>query len=331
MQVELPGAGLAGARTPSRPVTPGQDISVRVPATSANLGPGFDSLGLALDLHDTVRVRTVEEEGILVEVAGEGAGNVPLDSSHLVVRALLSTLAAAGYTAPGLHLSAANAIPHGRGLGSSASAIVSGVLAANTLLPAEARLDAAGLLHACSALEGHPDNVAPALAGDLAISWETGGRFRSARASVHPDVVPVAAIPATELSTASARGLLPASVPHRTAAANSGRAALLVHALTHDPSLLLEGTRDELHQSFRAPAMLPSAELMASLRAAGFAAVISGAGPTVLCLAAGVAEAREAEGLITEHLLAAGSREKWRVLSLGVQRDGARVEVHQRY
>ena len=325
MQVDLPGR-LSGAAV----LAPGQDITVRVPATSANLGPGFDSLGLALSLYDTVRVRTSEEPGITVQVAGEGARTVPLDASHLVVRTLLSTLAGAGYAPQGLHLSAENSIPHGRGLGSSASAIVSGVLAANALLPAAAQLDQAGLLHACSALEGHPDNVAPALAGDLAISWETDGRFYSTRASVHPEVVPVVAIPATELSTESARGLLPATVPHRTAAANSGRAALLIHALTRDPSLLLEGTRDALHQEFRAPAMLPSAGLLQALRADGFAAVVSGAGPTVLCLARGEAAAQAAEDAVAAHLAAAGSAENWRVLRLGVERDGARVEGHQR-
>ncbi|WP_146361511.1 homoserine kinase [Arthrobacter yangruifuii] len=324
MQVDLPGQ-LSGAM-----VLADQEVSVTVPATSANLGPGFDSLGLALTLYDTVRVRTSDTGGIVVDVAGEGAGDVPLDTSHLVVRTLLSTLRDAGYGVQGLHLSAENAIPHGRGLGSSASAIVSGVLAANSLLPAEARLDTAGLLHACSALEGHPDNVAPALAGDLAVSWETDGVFRSARAAVHPRVIPVVAIPDVELSTASARGLLPATVAHRTAAANAGRAALLIHALTVDPSLLLEGTRDALHQEFRAPAMLPSARLLQALRSAGFAAVISGAGPTVLCLADGDAAAREAEQAMTEHLRAAGSGENWRVLRLGVERDGARVEGHQR-
>lgn len=334
MQVDLPGGPRSGSRsvsrTGSRTLAPGQDVTVTVPATSANLGPGFDSLGLALTLYDTVRVRTSAEEGVFVEVAGEGAGNVPLDSSHLVVRTLLSTLAAAGYSARGLHLSAENAIPHGRGLGSSASAIVSGVLAANSLLPAESRLDAAGLLHSCSALEGHPDNVAPALVGDLAISWEDDGVFRSVRASVHPDVVPVVAVPAVELSTESARGLLPATVAHRTAAANAGRAALLIHALTVDPSLLLEGTQDALHQEFRAPAMLPSARLLQSLRSAGFAAVISGAGPTVMCLADGEEAALEAEQAMTKHLQAAEYGENWRVLRLGVERDGARVEGHQR-
>ena len=310
-------------------VAAGQDLSVRVPATSANLGPGFDSLGLAVTLYDTVRVRTTDSDGIRVRVAGEGAAVLPTDETHLVARTIVDTIRRAGYAAGGFELECENVIPHGRGLGSSASAIVSGVLAGNALLPPSARLDAAGLLHACSALEGHPDNVAPALAGALAVSWEQEGIFRSVRAEVHPDIIPVAAVPATELSTESARGLLPAMVPHRDAAANSGRAALLMQALTADPSLLSEGTEDFLHQGYRAPAMAPSAQLITALRAAGFAAVVSGAGPTVMTLAAGAEQADAAEAFLAAHLSGENSG-NWRVLRLGVDRDGARVVLHHR-
>lgn len=325
MQVEIQKADAAsGAR-----VAAGQDLSVRVPATSANLGPGFDSLGLAVTLYDTVLVRTTDSDGIRVRVAGEGAAVLPTDETHLVARTIVDTIRRAGYAAGGFELECENVIPHGRGLGSSASAIVSGVLAGNALLPPSARLDAAGLLHACSALEGHPDNVAPALAGALAVSWEQEGIFRSVRAEVHPDIIPVAAVPATELSTESARGLLPAMVPHRDAAANSGRAALLMQALTADPSLLSEGTEDFLHQGYRAPAMAPSAQLITALRAAGFAAVVSGAGPTVMTLAAGAEQADAAEAFLAAHLSGENSG-NWRVLRLGVDRDGARVVVHQR-
>jgi len=325
MQVEIQKAHAAsGAR-----VAAGQDLSVRVPATSANLGPGFDSLGLAVTLYDTVRVRTTDSDGIRVRVAGEGAAVLPTDETHLVARTIVDTIRRAGYAAGGFELECENVIPHGRGLGSSASAIVSGVLAGNALLPPSARLDAAGLLHACSALEGHPDNVAPALAGALAVSWEQEGIFRSVRAEVHPDIIPVAAVPATELSTESARGLLPAMVPHRDAAANSGRAALLMQALTADPSLLSEGTEDFLHQGYRAPAMAPSAQLITALRAAGFAAVVSGAGPTVMTLAAGAEQADAAEAFLAAHLSGENSG-NWRVLRLGVDRDGARVVLHQR-
>lgn len=312
------------------PVAAGQDITVRVPATSANLGPGFDSLGLALGLYDTVRVRTTDDEGIRVAVRGEGEATVPLDESHLVVRTICSTLDRCGSAVRGLSVEAQNAIPHGRGLGSSAAAIVSGVLAANALLPEAGRLDDAAVLDLCSALEGHPDNVAPALAGNLAISWEDAGTYSSAGVRIHPDVVALVAIPAEELSTERARGLLPAVVPHAAAAANSGRAALLVHALTADPSLLFPGTRDSLHQDYRAEAMRPSAGLLHHLRSLGYAATISGAGPTVLCLANGAAQAEAAERAITECLQGTGSSGNWRVLRLGVDVDGARVLVHQR-
>ncbi|MCC3267087.1 homoserine kinase [Arthrobacter gengyunqii] len=312
-------------------VAAGQAVTVRVPATSANLGPGFDSLGMAVGLYDTVRVRTSAEPGTTVKISGEGAATLPTDDTHLVVKTIRQTAESVGFSVPGLHFEAENVIPHGRGLGSSASAIVSGVLAGNALLPAEHRLDAAALLDLCSRLEGHPDNVAPALAGGLAISWEEDGAFRSASAPVHADIIPVAAVPATELSTESARGLLPAEVPHPAAAANSGRAALLIHALAAEPSLLPAGTVDFLHQDFRASAMEPSAALMRHLRSHGIAAVISGAGPTVMALANGSDQADQAELLIAQHLAAAETAQFWRVLRLSVDRDGARVEEHQRY
>ena len=325
MKVEVQAADAAsGGR-----IAAGQDLSVRVPATSANLGPGFDSLGMAVSLYDTVRVRTTDSDTVRVRVRGEGQDVLPTDETHLVARTIADTIRRAGFAAGGFELECENVIPHGRGLGSSASAIVSGVLAGNALLPASARLDAAGLLHACSALEGHPDNVAPALSGALAVSWEEVGVFRSIRAGVHPDIVPVVAIPATELSTESARGLLPAAVPHRDAAANSGRAALLMHAMTTDPSLLREGTEDFLHQSYRAPAMAPSAELIRALRSEGYAAVVSGAGPTVMTLARDADQARAVEEFISAYL-DAHNGQNWRVLGLGVDQDGARVVLHQR-
>jgi len=160
-------------------VKAGQRVSVQVPATSANLGPGFDSLGLALGLYDTVTLETTDDGVFRAHVVGEGSSVLPTDESHLIIRTVRETLESAGFSAPGLRLRAENVIPHGRGLGSSAAAIVSAVLAANALLPAEARLSAAQVLQRCSELEGHPDNVAPALAGRLAISWEEDGAFCS--------------------------------------------------------------------------------------------------------------------------------------------------------
>ncbi|OUM44084.1 homoserine kinase [Arthrobacter agilis] len=310
-------------------VDTGQAVEIRVPATSANLGPGFDTLGLALALHDTVRVRTTTAGTTTVRASGEGAADLPNDATHLVARSLLGTLDRVGFRSPGLELDTTNVIPHGRGLGSSAAAIVAGVLAANALLPAGHRLDEAQVLQWAASLEGHPDNVAPALMGSLAISWESGHAYHSSRVEVHPDVVPVLAVPDAALSTESARALLPPSVSHHSAAANAGRAALLVHALSADPSLLFPATQDSLHQDYRAQAMLPSATLMRGLRSAGFASTISGAGPSIMTLAVGQEQADAAESAIARLLDQGDTPRAWRVLRLAVERVGAKVEVHQ--
>ncbi|WP_247826491.1 homoserine kinase [Arthrobacter antioxidans] len=310
-------------------VDAGQDVEVRVPATSANLGPGFDALGLALSLYDTVRVRTTTSGTTTVRPTGEGADDLPLDGTHLVARSLISTLHRAGRRAPGLRLDTVNVIPHGRGMGSSAAAIVAGVLAGNALLPADQRMDAAHLLQWAASIEGHPDNVAPALMGALAISWESGRAFHSTRVEVHPDVIPILAVPDRALSTESARALLPASVSHAGAAANAGRAALIVHALGTDPSLLFPATQDAIHQDYRAPAMLPSATLLRGLRAAGFASTISGAGPSVLTLAVGEAGADAAEEALRRLIDAGDTPGAWRVLRLAVEREGAKIRGHQ--
>lgn len=310
-------------------VEAGQDVVVRVPATSANLGPGFDTLGLALALHDTVRVRTTTSGSTTVRATGEGAAGLPVDETHLVARSLISTLHRVGRRAPGLEVDTVNVVPHGRGMGSSAAAIVAGVLAGNALLPADEQLDAAHLLQWAASIEGHPDNVAPALGGALAISWESGRAYHTTRVEVHPDIIPVIAVPDLALSTESARALLPPSVSHHSAAANAGRAALLVHALGADPSLLFPATQDSLHQDYRAQAMLPSATLLRGLRAAGFASTISGAGPSVLTLAVGEAGARAAEDAVRSLVAQGDTPASWRVLRLAVEREGAKVEVHQ--
>jgi homoserine kinase len=311
-------------------IAAGQRVSVRVPATSANLGPGFDSLGLAVTLYDEVSVVSTDDGVFSAEVTGEGSAELPLDESHLIIATIRDTLGRVGFESNGLRLEATNVIPHGRGLGSSAAAIVSAVLLANALLPADDRLSGQEVLQLCSAQEGHPDNVAPALAGRLAISWETAGAFFSTAVDVHPDIIPIVAIPSYELSTEAARNLLPVSVPHHVAAANAGRAALLVQALTRDPSLLLPATVDALHQSHRAPAMAPSADLMASLRAAGFASVVSGAGPTVMTLARGRQQADRILEQIHAIVAASPIADGWRVLELEVDTDGAKVEMHRR-
>ncbi|GAA4744571.1 homoserine kinase [Modestobacter marinus] len=259
-------------------------VRIRVPATSANLGPAYDCAGLALSCWDSLDV-AVTDGGLTVEVSGAGAGELPTDESHLVVRAFRAASAELGWTPPGLRLSARNTIPQGRGMGSSAAAVTAGVLAAWALCPDVAEVDDDAVLRLCSELEGHPDNVAPCLLGGATLSWTTASGARAARLAVDPRIAPVLFVPSTTLATHLARELLPASVPHADAAHAAGRSALLVHALTRDPALLLEGTEDRLHQAQRAPAMPESATLLARLRADGHAAVVSGAGPCVLALA----------------------------------------------
>ena len=284
----------------------GSTIEVRVPASSANLGPGFDSIGLALGLWDHYVVTTSDAPGLVVEVTGEGAADVPTDERHLVVSAMRHTWRALDVEAPaGVHLTARNGVPHGRGLGSSATAIVAGVVAAQALSTLAAEGDAAVRLrqgrevpldlgvatHLASELEGHPDNASASVLGGLTVSWmpdgsglDQGVRTVSARIDPHPDVEVVVFVPETQLATRTARAVLPDTVPLAAAAAGAGRAALLVHALTADPTHLHAATRDWLHQEARRPSYPDTMELVDALRAQGHAAVVSGAGPSVLVL-----------------------------------------------
>ncbi|MFJ4710631.1 homoserine kinase [Streptomyces sp. NPDC088785] len=259
-------------------------VRVRVPATSANLGPGFDSLGLSLGLYDDVVVR-VADSGLNIDIAGEGSETLPRDESHLLVRALRTAFDALGGQPRGLEIVCANRIPHGRGLGSSSAAIVAAVVASRAVtIGGDARLDDAALLELATEIEGHPDNVAPCLLGGFTIAWMESGAGRAVRLAAADSIVPVVFVPGKPVLTEMARGLLPRSVPHVDAAANAGRAALLVEALTRRPELLLPATEDRLHQEYRAPAMPESAALVERLRADGVPAMISGAGPTVLAL-----------------------------------------------
>lgn len=258
---------------------------VRVPATSANLGPGFDAFGLALGLYDDVVVR-VADSGLHVDIAGEGADTLARDERHLVVRAMRAAFDRLGGQPRGLEVVCANRIPHGRGLGSSSAAIVAGITAARAVtVGGPELLDDAAVLALASEIEGHPDNVAACILGGFTIAWtESGDEARAITLAPSPDVVPLVFVPSNPVLTEVARGLLPATVPHADAAANVGRAALLVEAVTHRPDLLLPATEDRLHQDYRTPAMPESAVLVAILRSQGVAAVISGAGPTVLAL-----------------------------------------------
>jgi homoserine kinase len=254
-------------------------VRVRVPASAANLGPGFDAFGLALGLYDDV-IAKVGESGVHVDVAGEGADDVPRDRRNLVVRSMRAAFDLLGGQPRGIEVVCANRIPHGRGLGSSAAAIVAGVLAAKELVLGGLPDD--DVLALCTEIEGHPDNVAACLLGGFTLAWRSGADVSAVRLPVAKDVAPVVFVPGSKSSTAKARKMLPDVVPHADAAVNAGRAALLVEALGRRTDLLMPATEDLLHQPYRAEAMPRAATLMKALRDKGIPAVVSGAGPTVL-------------------------------------------------
>ncbi len=264
-------------------------IQVSVPASSANLGPGFDALGLALQIRDIYIAQILDEEIFDVDVTGEGADEIKKDGKHLVIKAMMRGFEFMGGKPRGIALRALNQIPHGRGLGSSAAAIVGGLsLARNLVLSGSSLMTDEDLIALATDLEGHPDNVAAAALGGATISWienrvgvPTGC---AARISVDQSIRALLLIPNAQLSTGKARKMLPETVSHKDAAINAGRAALLVHALTSRPDLLFAATEDHLHQRYRRDGMARSVDLVDKLRAAGVAAMISGAGPTVLVL-----------------------------------------------
>lgn len=258
-------------------------VQVSVPATSANLGPGYDSLGLALGLRDVLTGEVREEPGFEVVVDGMGAEDVPLDESHLVFRAMCEAFAEMGCAVPGIVLRCENHIPHSRGLGSSSAAIVAGICLARALVAGGSLLmDDDAVFALAARMEGHPDNVAPAFYGGFTIALCGEGTVQAATVAVDPRIRVVVFVPPAPLSTAVARELLPSTVTHADAAANAARTALLVLALSGRPELLLPATEDFLHQRFRAPAMPDTLGLVERLRAAGVPAVVSGAGPAVL-------------------------------------------------
>lgn len=305
---------------------PGTSVLVEVPASSANLGPGFDSIGMALGVWDRCTVTVRDEPGLVITVAGEGADGIPRDESHLVHRTMTTTWAELGVQAPpGLVLDCVNAVPHGRGMGSSATAIVTGIVAAQAVCGDTddvGGFDRAFTNDLASRLEGHPDNASASVFGGVTLSWSDDPSRGTTTVDlvVHPEVVPVVFAPEVQLSTAKARSVLPAHVRLADAAANSGRAAALVHALAVAPEHLVAATRDWLHQEPRRASYAASMALVDALRDAGHAAVISGAGPSVLALVT-----QDALQDVTGRGPAG-----WRVLTPGIARGGARVEVRAR-
>lgn len=297
-------------------------VSVRVPATSANLGPGFDALGLAVELCDDLELEATTG-GVEILAAGEGADSVPTGEEHLVVRALRRGLDHAGAPQVGVRLRSVNRIPHGRGMGSSAAATVAGLLLARGLVAEPEVLDDETVLQLACEFEGHPDNAAPALLGGVVLSWMKGQRARTAPLRVADGLLrPLILLPRFTLPTHVARSLLPAEVPYGDAVHNAARSALLVHALAAgDRDLLLEATEDRLHQEQRAPGMPQSVELMRVLRQEGVPAVISGAGPAVLVLAGARAEVAPLVRRIVDDPSA------WRIAQVPLRRAPTRAVV----
>ncbi|MGI8696814.1 MAG: homoserine kinase [Mycobacteriales bacterium] len=263
---------------------PGTRVAVRVPASSANLGPGFDALALALAIYDDVEVVVTARGAVVVDVTGEGAADLPGDDTHLVAASLLRCLARLGVSAPGVHIGCRNGIPQSRGLGSSAAAIVAGVVAGRLLTGrddtrAGGQADALAL---ATAIEGHPDNVAATLLGGATIAWYDGNHPAAKRFAKAQGLRPWIFIAPGRGATAADRAALPDLIAHADAAVNAGRAALLVHALGAAPDLLMPATEDRLHQRYRSHAVPATAALVATLRAAGVPAAVSGAGPSVI-------------------------------------------------
>ncbi|MCE1179963.1 MAG: homoserine kinase [Micrococcales bacterium] len=304
-------------------VPAGTAVRVEVPATTANLGPGFDSIGLALGVFDRLEVTVTDEPGLVIDVEGQGADTVPHDESHLVYRTMVRAWGDLGVEVPeGLRLSCHNTVPHASGMGSSSAAIVSGIVAAQALSRANSDgelLDLDWVNSLAALLEGHPDNSSACVYGGFTVSWSEDPEqgTRTLCLPVHPDLEPVVFNRAAQLSTATARSVLPAQVRLADAAANSARTALLSLAVTAHPAYLLEATRDYLHQEPRRRSYAASMELVDRLRAAGHAAAISGAGPSVCAL---TTRDRAAE-------VAGFAGEEWTALRPGVPAVGARAEV----
>ncbi len=258
-------------------------FSIRVPATTANLGPGFDCLGLALALYNRVELRRADRWMISIE--GEGAEQLERTQGNLVWRAACKLWQEVGLPAPqGVAVHLENRIPLGRGLGSSAAAIVGGLVAANTW--AGSPLGHQRVLELATDMEGHPDNVAPALYGGLVASVVADGRAVSASLPLTAEIRLGVCIPEFVLATTVARQALPPAVSHHDAVFNVGRAVLMVAALTKNrPDLLDTACQDRLHQPYRTPLIPGLAEVsQAAMDAGALAAMISGAGPTILTM-----------------------------------------------
>ncbi|MDE2779765.1 MAG: homoserine kinase [Chloroflexota bacterium] len=267
-----------------------EPIEVLAPATTANLGPGFDCLGMALDLWNRLEVLPAgspSEGNVLVEISGEGADELATDESNLTFRSMRFLFDEAGIAMPPLRLRCHNAIPLSRGMGSSAAAITGGLAAANALC--DNPFSDNELLEMAATIEGHPDNVAAAVLGGLQLVVSDGPQLYAAPIPVPEDVQAVLLIPESRIATADARAVLPGQVSMADAVFNMGRVALLVAGMALDrPQYLDVATQDRLHQPYRQPLFPAIKVIFAAARDAGALGVfLSGSGSTVLALTRG--------------------------------------------
>ncbi len=301
----------------------GAPVVVLAPATSANLGSGFDTAGLALDWWDTLKVtRGSGSSGdVAVHTKGEDADTIPAGRDNLLIAAMLRFCAEVGGTLPALSLELELGFPRGRGFGSSAAAIALALLAAREVLATD--LPDADLFQLASEIEGHPDNVAPCLLGGATLCWSERGRPRCHTAAVHPDLAALALIAPEPMGTKAARQMLPDTVTFAHAAWTAGRAALLPLALAGAFDLLLPATGDVLHQQHRLASWPEAATALEQLRATGHAAFVSGAGPSLLVLC----ERRQLPLVRSEAEEACRAASGWRLREAGLARSGARVRL----
>lgn len=269
-----------------------RQVTISVPATSANLGPGYDCLGLALDLRHHVTFATMDEPGLLITASGEDAHLIPTDDSNLVYQSMRLVFQKVGGEPSGLHIHQENEIPIASGLGSSSSAVLAGLFGANTL--AGSPLTRQEVLQIATDIEGHPDNVAPAVYGGLVLGVQQADGLFVEQIAVPPMQV-VVVLPDFKLATEDARAVLPAELPRADAIFNVSHLGLLVRALeTADYGKLSVAMQDRIHQPYRVPIITGMAEAMSAAREAGAAgAALSGAGPSVIAFAA---EGHEAIG-----------------------------------
>ena len=289
-------------------------VTVRVPATSANLGPGFDCFGLAWELCNELVVDTAAPPGATWD--GEGADELPTDGSDLIGRVMSAVAGRLSLPLAPLARRGRNLIPLERGLGSSAAATVAGVVAASALLDLGIDADPISVFALAAEIEGHPDNVAAAVFGGFTIALDDGS---VQRLEPHPDLRPALLVPDLRMPTAAARGVLPESVPRADAVANVGRAAVEVHALTRDPSLLSRSLVDRLHEDVRLASMPEVADVVAALRRDHVPVCVSGAGPSLV-----VFERPDRPPLTLE---AVGVGAPWRILRPGIRGRGFEVEI----